>query len=198
MFQCQLTEFADINPESGAGVAQIMAGSKYRISLWQTVHRNAQNSAQTTDAGSGSFLIKHLHINSIQRRPPCEADSYSANQESPCLLWKSNIHYRVWNNLSLEPILSLTRYFLKIHMHIIHKSRKCLGNLSTCTAGPEAVRTGSEPLPLLQPAVLSEQCSTFSLDNVLLRRSTNCQYRDIQSVPFKIQPNNNHLLRYKN
>jgi len=55
--------------------------------------------------------------------------SHSANQEIPCLLWKTKVHYYIHKNLPVEPIPSqlnpvytLTPRFFNIHYNIIFQS----------------------------------------------------------------------------
>jgi len=72
--------------------------------------------------------------NSIEQSPSWKAESHSASKEVLRLLWNPKVHYRIYNNVSLVPILShmnpvhsFPPYFPKIHSNIIFLStpRSC-------------------------------------------------------------------------
>jgi hypothetical protein len=58
----------------------------------------------------------------MEQSPSCEANSHSANQETPCLLWNPKVYYSVHKGAPLAPTLSqinpiytLPFYFPKIY-----------------------------------------------------------------------------------
>jgi hypothetical protein len=62
------------------------------------------------------------YINSMEQRPSWEANSHSANQETPCPLWYPKVHYRVHKSpvvSQMNPVHTFPPYFPNIHANII-------------------------------------------------------------------------------
>jgi len=93
-------------------------------------------------------LLTYLLTYCMEQRPSWEANSFSASQDIPRILWHPKIHYRIHKCPPTVPILSQLdpvhtpiSYFLKIHLNIILPStptpdnyiseRTCLKALST-------------------------------------------------------------------
>jgi hypothetical protein len=61
----------------------------------------------------------------MEQRPSWEANSFSASQEIPRILWKPEVHYHIHNSPPPVPILNQLNpvrtpsHFLKIHFNII-------------------------------------------------------------------------------
>jgi hypothetical protein len=71
------------------------------------------------------FTVRAL-TNSMEQRPSWEANSFSASQEIPRILWNQEAHYRIHNSPPPVPILSQLNsihapspHFLNIHFNII-------------------------------------------------------------------------------
>jgi hypothetical protein len=42
----------------------------------------------------------------MEQKPSCEANSFSASREIPCILWNVEVHYHIHKSLPPVPILS--------------------------------------------------------------------------------------------
>jgi hypothetical protein len=92
----------------------------------------------------------------MKHSPSWEANSHSASQEIPRLLWNPKVHYRVHNDSPMVPILSqmnsdhtFTPYFLKIHV-------------------PNGLLSSAFPNEILYSFIISTVRATCLADHILL------------------------------
>jgi hypothetical protein len=64
--------------------------------------------------------LTNQQTNSMEQSPSWEANSHSANQEIPCLLWNPKVHYRVDKDPPLVPVLS---HINSVHNFQLHFSQ---------------------------------------------------------------------------
>ena len=105
-----------------------------------------------------------LNTYSKEHSPPWEANRFSANQETPLILWNPNVHYRIHESPSHDPILSQidlvhapTSHFLKIHLNIILPSTPMCSKWSLPQVSPP---------PLLPP--IRATCHALNITKTLL------------------------------
>jgi hypothetical protein len=68
---------------------------------------------------------------SIEQSPSSAANSRSASQKIPRLLWDTNVHYRVHKSPPMVPVLrnmnsvhTLPPYFIKIHLNVSYRENE--------------------------------------------------------------------------
>ena len=85
---------------------------------------------QSFQASPGShlacYLLTYLLTYCTEQNPSWEANQFPASQEIPHILWNPKVHYHIHKCLppvptlsQLNPVLTSTSYFLKIHLNII-------------------------------------------------------------------------------
>jgi hypothetical protein len=100
------------------------------------------------------YLLTNLLTYSMEQGPSCEANRFSASQEIPRILWNPKVHYRIHKCpppvriLSrIDPVHTLTAYFLKIHLHIILSSTPGSPKWSLSFRFPHRIPVYTSPLP---------------------------------------------------
>jgi len=61
----------------------------------------------------------YLLTSSLGQSPPWEANSSSASQEIPCILWSLDVHYRIHN--SPPPVAILSKVFSELPQHKLYQ-----------------------------------------------------------------------------
>jgi hypothetical protein len=128
--------------------------------------------------------------NSMQQGPSWEANSHSASQEIPLLLWNSKVHHRAHNIPPLVPILSqmnpvhnFPHYFSKIHSNVIFASMSTFSECSLPFSFP------TKMFYFLRISLLSYACymtpSPHSLDLISRIQLTNHAVHVSQLERFK-------------
>ena len=131
-----------------------------------------------------TYLLTHLLTYSMQQSPSWEANQFSASQEIHRILWNPKVHCRIHNSpppapiLSrLDPVLTLTSDFLKIHLNI---------NLPSTPGSPKWFCPSGFPTKILYTPLLSSThatCPPISFFSILSPQKywVSEQYRSLSS-----------------
>jgi len=100
-------------------------------------------------------LLTYLLTCSMEQSPSWEADSFSASEEIPPILWNPKIEYLIHKCLSPVPILSQLdpvhaqpSYFLKILLNVILPSTPRSSEWSLSHSSPQQNPVCASPLPI--------------------------------------------------
>ena len=128
---------------------------------------------------SVSNLLIYLLTHSTEQSPSWEANSFSASQEIPRILWNPKFHYRshtcpppVPILSQLDPVYTPTFHFLKIYFNIILPSTPGSSKWSLSFKFPHQTPVYASPLPhtcyMPRPSHSSRYVSVIpSLNNAL-------------------------------
>ena len=112
-----------------------------------------------------------------------EANLFSASQEIPRILWNPKVHYHIHKCPppvsilnQLDPVHTLTSYFLKIHLNIILQSTPGSPKLSVSLRFPHQNPVYASPLPHTRYMPLPSHSSLF-----ITRTIFGEQYRSLSS-----------------
>ena len=90
-----------------------------------------------------TYLLSYLLTDSMEQSPSWEANRFSASQEIPRISWNPKVHYRIHKCpppvpilSQLDPVLTPTSHFLKIHLNIILPSTPWSPNWSLSPGFP--------------------------------------------------------------
>jgi hypothetical protein len=102
----------------------------------------------------------------MEQRPSWEANSFSASQEIPHILWNPEVHYRIYKSpppvpilSQLNPVHSPASHLLKIHFYIILHLRLGLPVGFLPSGLPTKIQYAPLPFPIRATCIVIWQYS---------------------------------------